>query len=270
LLEKKKSLSQFTLIKESTDHYYLLTKYHHIIADGWTTKVVIARLAELYNALLQNRPIPNAPQQNYVNYVKQEQEYLASDAYQRDANYWMSALPALPPPLIEKRYPTTHNESLPKANIHRFALSRSFYNRINQFAQAHKSTTYHVLLSTLALYFSRITQQNEIVIGVPSLNRSGARFKDVPGMFVSLSPLSLHVDISDDINQLMKTCGKTLREAYRYQRFPLGAICKRLEIMRNKRDTLFDLVLSYERQEYSMETLLSAHTNNSAASPVTL
>ncbi|MDO9206777.1 MAG: condensation domain-containing protein, partial [Sulfuricurvum sp.] len=261
-LEQKKSLLQFALIKESASRYYLLTKYHHIIADGWTTKIVIARLAELYNALLQNRPIANAPQQSYLDYVKQEQDYLASDAYQRDANYWLLALPTLPPPLIEKRYPTTQNESLPKANIHKFTLNRSFYNRINQFALAHKSTTYHVLLSALGLYFSRTTQQNKIVIGVPSLNRNGARFKDVLGMFVSLSPLCLNVDVSGDVNQLMKTCGKTLREAYRYQRFPLGAICKRLEIMRNKRNTLFDLVLSYERQEYSMpfgSAAISAH-----------
>lgn len=262
LLEQKNSLSQFAFIKESTKRSYLLTKYHHIIADGWTTKVVIARLAELYNALLQNHQITNAPQHSYFDYVKQEQEYLASDAYQRDANYWMSALQTLPPSLIEKRYPITQNEPLPKANIHKFTLSRLFYNSINLFAQDHKSTTYHVLLSALALYFSRTTQQNEIVIGIPSLNRNGARFKDVLGMFVSLSPLTLDVDISGDINQLMKTCGKTLREVYRHQRFPLGTICKRLEIMRNKRDTLFDLVLSYERQEYSMpfgNAAISAH-----------
>lgn len=262
LLEQKNSLSQFTLIKESAERYYLLTKYHHIMADGWTTKVVIARLAELYNALLQNHPITSAPQQSYFDYVKQEQEYLTSDAYHRDASYWMSVLPTLPPPLIEKRYPIAQNKSLPKANIHKFTLNRSFYNSISQFAQDHKSTTYHVLFSALALYFSRTTQQNEIVIGVPSLNRNGARFKDVLGMFVSLSPLPLNVDNSGDINQLMKTCGKTLREAYRHQRFPLGAICKRLEMMRNKRDTLFDLVLSYERQEYSMpygNATISAH-----------
>lgn len=262
LLEQKHNLSQFALIKESAERYYLLTKYHHVIADGWTTKIVIARLAELYNAFLQNRPAQNAPQQSYLDYVKQEQEYLISDACRRDEHYWISVLPALPPPLIEKRYPITHNESLPKANIHRFTLSRSFYNSVNQFAQDNKSTTYHVLLSALALYFSRITQQEDIVIGTPSLNRTGARFKEVLGMFVSLSPLPLKVDINSDINHLMKTCGKALRESYRHQRFPLGTLCKRLEIMQNKRESLFDLVLSYERQEYSMpygNATISAH-----------
>ena len=250
-LNAKKSLSQFALLKESPNRYYLLTKFHHIISDGWSTKIVIDRLAELYNALLQNRPSTGATQHSYVDYIKQEQDYLASAAYQRDADYWLSALPTLPPPLIENRYPLLKKASLPKANIHKFTLNRAFYNSINQCALDHKSTLYHVLLSALALYFSRTTLQHEIVIGVPSLNRSGARFKDVLGMFVSLSPLTLRVDPNADISQLLKTCGKALREVYRHQRFPLGAICRRLEIFQHKRNSLFDLVFSYERQEYS-------------------
>ena len=250
-LHEKGSLSKFALVKESPRRYYLLAKYHHIISDGWSTKVVIDRLAELYNAFLSGLPPKPAVEQRYFDYVAQEQEYLCSDAYQRDADYWLSTFPTLPPPLIENRYPITQKDSLPKANVHKFTLSRPFYNRLNQFAQANKNTIYHVLLSVLALYFSRTTQQDNIVIGVPSLNRNGARFKDVLGMFVSLSPLVLSVDIHDDINQLMKSCGKTLREIYRHQRFPLGAICKRLEIFQHKRNSLFDLVFSYEKQDFS-------------------
>jgi amino acid adenylation domain-containing protein len=252
LLEKNEKLTLFTLIKIKNDLHHLLTKYHHIVSDGWTTKVFISRLGELYNALLENR-LPEIPtSQCYADYVQQEQHYFTSDAYQRDSDYWFSVVPTLPRPLIEKCYSITRNEFLPKANIYTFPLKRTFYNQLTQFAQNQKSTTYHVLLSALAIYFSRTTQQNEIVIGTPSLNRSGSKFKDVLGMFVSLSPLVLNVDLAGDSNQIMKTCGKALRESFRHQRFPLGDICKRLEMMRNKRDTLFDLVLSYEKQEYAM------------------
>lgn len=250
--DEKEYLSQFALLKESAKRFYLLTKYHHIISDGWSTKVVIDRLAELYNAFLSGGSSPQSTvQQNYLDFVKQEQKYFCSDTYQRDADYWLSTFPTLPPPLIKNRYPTLKKESLPKANIHRNTLNRSFYNSINQFAQDHQSSVYHVLLSALTLYFSRTSQQNEIVIGIPSLNRNGARFKEVLGMFVSVFPLTLKVDNNDNVDQLIKTCGKALREAYRHQCFPLSAICKHLEIFQHKRNSLFDLVFSYERQEYS-------------------
>ncbi|MGB4498438.1 MAG: amino acid adenylation domain-containing protein, partial [Methylococcaceae bacterium] len=51
--------------------------------------------------------------------------------------------------------------------------------------------------------------------------------------------------------------------SYRHQRFPLRDICKRLQMMRNKRDSLFDVVFSYEKQQYSAipygNTIMSAH-----------
>ncbi len=262
LLSQNQQLARYVLIKVSIKRYYILAAYHHIISDGWSTTIVNSRIEELYNALLENRS-PKPPTSNrYVDYIEHEQHYLVSEAYQRDADYWLSTLPNLPNRLIEKRYPITATDLLSKANIHTFSLNRTFYNQLTEFAQNQKSTTYHVLLSALAIYFSRTTQQNEIVIGTPSLNRSGAKFKDVLGMFVSLSPLVLNVDLTDDSNQIMKTCGKALRESYRHQRFPLGDICKRLEMMRNKRDTLFDIVLSYEKQEYSQpygDATISAH-----------
>lgn len=262
LLSKEGQLARYVLIKVNNKRYYILAAYHHIVSDGWSTTMVNARIEELYNALLENRPPKNPPEYQYVDYVKQEQEYFNSNAYQRDAEYWLSVIPSLPSAIIEKRYSVTQSSTLPKAHLHTFSLSRVFYNNLIVFAQNQKSTTYHALLSALALYFSRTTQQNEIVIGVPSLNRSGAKFKDVLGMFVSLSPLILNVEPASNISQLMQLCGKTLREVYRHQRFPLGDICKRLEMLRNNRDSLFDIVLSYEKQEYSQpygNATISAH-----------
>jgi amino acid adenylation domain-containing protein len=250
LFNTPNNLFRFALVKESSKRYYILAMYHHIIADGWTTKIVIDRLAELYNTfLLGNLPVETV-KPRYLDFIKQEQEYLSSDAYQRDADYWASLLPTLPYPLIENRYSVLLKEPLPKAKIHTFTLKRAFYNDLIGFAQDSKSTIYHVLLSGLALYFSRITQQQEVVIGVPCLNRSGAKFKDVLGMFVSLSPLTLRFDSNDDSTQLINICSKALRDLYRHQRFPLGAICKRLGIFQQNRNSLFDIVFSYERQEY--------------------
>lgn len=261
-LNTKNNLCRFALVKNSPKKYHILIVYHHIIADGWTTKVAIDRLALIYNSLLSHDSTQSVIRQSYLDFIKQEQEYFDSNAYQRDADYWFSTLPSLPPSLVKAHYSISQQELLPKANIHRFILGREFYNRIDQFAQNQKSTTYHVLLTALAVYFSRITQQNEIIIGVPCLNRNGAKFKDVMGMFVSLAPLMLRIEVDDDINQLMANCGKALREVYRHQRYPLSKTCKRLDIFQQKRNSLFDIILSYERQEYSIpfgNASISAH-----------
>ncbi|MCP3850257.1 MAG: amino acid adenylation domain-containing protein [Gammaproteobacteria bacterium] len=244
-------LWQFSLLKIHSHCYFLMTKYHHLIADGWTTKIVIARLAEIYNALLKGH-IPAAGSKHcYADYLEQEQSYLSSNAFSKDKEYWSELLPNLPSPLIVKKHRFSDVQSLPVANIHRFHLNRDFYKQLENFSKESRITTYHLLLSAVALYFARIYQREDIVFGVPSLNRSGARYKDVLGMFISLSPILLRMNLSANVETLLRQCGKVLRDNYRHQRFPLSEINKRLGMIQHQRDSIFDIVISYERQEYS-------------------
>ncbi|NOR69016.1 MAG: amino acid adenylation domain-containing protein, partial [Methylomarinum sp.] len=71
------------------------------------------------------------------------------------------------------------------------------------------------------------------------------------GIFISLSPLLLQIPQTENAYQILQNCRTRLRELYRHHRFPLGDISKRLKLLQNGRDTLFDLVLSYEKHEYS-------------------
>ena len=248
---KNTLLWHFALIKESEKRYYLMTKYHHLIADGWSTTVVIARLAEIYNALLHKKAINSKPPHHYFDYIKQEQEYLNSASYQIDKAYWEHILPIAPEPLISRRYTPPCSTLLPKAHIYQLTISRTLYNSISQFSSDNKSTSYQVFLSALAIYFSWVQQRKDVVIGVPSLNRKGARFKDAFGMFISLSPLVLNVTETETFSQLIKNCKVCLRDLYKHQRFPLNDISKNLKLLHHGRDTLFDIVLSYEKHQYS-------------------
>jgi len=248
---KNNLLWHFALIKESENRYYLMTKYHHLISDGWSTTVVIDRLAEIYNALINKKPIHKKTTTGYLNFIKQEQDYLNSTHYQLDKNYWIKTLAIAPKPLIERRYLANSEMVLPKAHCYQFTLSRSLCNSADALASKNKCTSYQTILSALAIYFSRIYQRQDIIIGVPSLNRKGARFKDVLGMFISLSPLVLNISQSKNCLQVIKDCKAKIKELYRHQRFPLNEISKRLKLLHNGRDTLFDIVLSYEKHQYS-------------------
>ena len=252
-LKENSLLWQFALIKESEKRYYLMQKFHHVIADGWSTTVVIERLAEIYRALLQNKEIEKKSSTKYLSFIQQEQIYLNSSAYQTDQQYWKQLFPELPPSLITPRYPNSEPNSLAHSNVHRLTIPRSFYNKINLYSIKHKSTCYHSFLTALAIYFSRIYQRNDIIIGIPSLNRNGAKYKDVIGMFISLSPLVLNIEENASSSQILTQCKTSLRELYRHQRFPLGSISKHLKLLQNGQNSLFDILLSYEKHDYSAD-----------------
>ncbi len=246
-------LWQFALIKQNKNRFYLLTKYHHLIADGWTTTVVMSRLAQIYNNLLAENSIEKNDAQQFFEFVQQDQAYLDSDHYKNDAAYWKKNIPEPPLPLITKKYPLASDTLLPQSIIHRFKIQRSLYNRIDQFSKSHSSTTYHTFLAGLGIYFSCYYQKNSIAIGVPSLNRNGARFKDVCGMFVNVSPLVLDIRPEDSLKKLMRHCRQQLRELYRHHRFPLSHIGKQINLFQSGRDTLFDIIFSYEKHDYSVQ-----------------
>lgn len=240
----------FALVKISDKKFVLLTKYHHLIADGWTTKIVIDRLSELYNVFLRNEPLPAAVSATYLDFVAKEYAYLHSAQFARDESFWQKNLPILPEPLILQKYQSNSQFSTPRSHIYRVKLQREFYDALQQWASQQQATIYHVLLSGLAVYFARAQQQQQITVGVPVLNRSGALFKQVLGMFVSLSPLLINIEVEKSPKEIVSQLTAAIRQLHKHQRYPLSAIHQRLKLLKNKRDSLFDLVLSYEHQEY--------------------
>lgn len=251
-LEEEHAYWQFALLKVGRGEYFLLTKYHHLIADGWTTKVVIDRLAELYNALLTGTEAAPPEANVYFDYVAEEARYLNSRSFSNDAAFWQQALPTLPEPLIRQKYPVNSRLRQTRANVYRFTLSRLCYDRLQDWAREQQSGIYHVLLSALSAYFARAHQQQRITVGLPALNRSGARFKKVLGMFASLSPLVMDIDTEITAQQFLRQVSVAVRRVHKHQRFPLSAMHQRLQLLKNQRRSLFDLVLSFEKQDYTV------------------
>lgn len=245
-------LCRFALLKTGPGRYALLTQYHHLIADGWSTKIVIDRLAELYNALLQRQAPPAADAARYQDFVEQETAYLASATCRRDAEFWQQALPCLPETLIKPKYANWNRLEGVRAHIHRFRLSRPFYDCLQATAAAQGGSAYHALLGGLCLYFARTRQRSEITVGIPALNRSGARFKKLVGMCASLSPLPVEIDFNAGLGRWLQQFSASVRRVHKHQRYPLGSLCQRLQLLKHQRDSLFDLVVSYERQDYSV------------------
>lgn len=243
---------QMALVRVDPDYYLLLTKYHHLIADGWSTKIVIDQLTEFYNSLYFKSAMPLIEQTSYAEFVSEEQNYLQSPTFERDRAFWNQQLNDLPEPLFKPKYRQQSALQVPSVIIQRFTLNRTFYAELNAWSDARQVTTYHLLLTGLCLCLSRINQQREFTVGIPSLNRRGARFKKLLGMCVSMSPLVAVLERKLTLQSLVKQISVAILKTHKHQRYPLMAMHKALNSLKKKRDPLFDVVFSYERQDYSL------------------
>ncbi|MDT8998677.1 amino acid adenylation domain-containing protein [Paucibacter sp. APW11] len=242
---------RFTLLRGRPDLHWISVQYHHTVMDGWGTTQVMRRWAELYSALIDGQPAPAADDAPYLQHIEDSTSYRASPAFQRDGAFWLEQLAELPAPVIARRH-VQHQGGLAHAHLVQQLLPRSDYARFTAQAAGLGCTPFSCFLAALALYFWRSSGRDELLIGVPSLNRSGARFKRTPGMFVGLLALRLKIQPGMTGAQLLAHASHQMQAALRHSRYPLSELGHQLQLMRIGRDSVMDVLLSFERQDYAL------------------
>ncbi len=241
---------RFALIRCGNGAGALIYQLHHLVMDGWSTATLTRRWSQVYNALQAGgRPV-EAVAPTYRQFVEESNAYLESPGFERDAQFWQAQLPELQPQLIGHRYAAVPTLVIAPAVLSRQSVPSADYQRLVQTAAERGSSAFNYFLAALVLYFSRVANRDTVVVGVPSLNRSGRRYRDTLGMFVGVLPVSVSVLPTLRVSELLASVGAAMRSALRHPRYPLSELGRHLELMRHGRDGLFDLLLSFERQDY--------------------
>ncbi|MBS5824841.1 MAG: amino acid adenylation domain-containing protein [Clostridium argentinense] len=245
-------LFQFELIKVNTKLYYWFTKIHHVIADGWGIFLINKKVMNIYNSLIKG----NIPKEDtlycYKNLMVEDSEYLYSKEYERDKIYWKQKLEMLPEPLITKKLNigndiNNHIVSSRKT----LTIKPSDYNKIVKISKKNNCSPFHFILGTMFIYFSRVYDKDELIIGVPVLNRRSNKHKSTVGLFVNLLPLKMKIDNNLKFIDFVANIKKQLVESYKHEQFPLGHIVREVYNNSGNEKNLFDIALSYLKHDYS-------------------
>lgn len=246
-IEKDRFLYRFVLIKTGENFHYLFSVYHHIITDGWGTSLMFTRLVKNYNEIIENGTITSEYPYSYENFAAVDENYFNSEEFNSDRQYWTEKFNVLPENLFQKL------DTLKTVNISsrkELVIKRAVYNELSKLALETKSSTFHIILAVLYAYFGKKSQHELVSIGLPVLNRSGAKFKKTVGLFMGVNLLLLSVDDENTFTELVEKIKAQLKQDYRHQRFPLGQLVKKLGIF-NQKEKIFNITLSYEKQDYS-------------------
>ncbi|HVR55064.1 MAG TPA: amino acid adenylation domain-containing protein [Pseudorhodoferax sp.] len=243
---------RFALLRASDQLHGLTIQFHHLVMDGWGTSQVMRRWAEIHNALLAGEAPPASAVPGYSSFIAESNAYRSSEGFARDARYWRERIPELPTPLIERRFSQARPDTLPPASLAFHRVPRADYERLRRHAAEQGQTVFNLVLAALVLYFARICERSDVVVGVPSLNRGGRRYTDTLGMFVGVVPIRIDAAPDMPLAQLVANVGASMRAALRHPRYPLSELGRELQMIRANRDGLFDVLLSFERQDYAV------------------
>ncbi|MBO9883275.1 non-ribosomal peptide synthetase [Xanthomonas sp. D-109] len=235
------------LLKISAEEHVLLVTQHHIVSDGWSIGILSRELMTLYNAFAAGKddPLPPLPIQ-YVDYAVWQRHHLA-DQLTVDAAYWREQL-ADAPTLLE--LPTDR----PRPAVQTYAGSSvairippSVTSGLREIAQRNGATLFMTLLAAWSVLLTRLSGQDEVVIGSPVANREREEIEPLVGFFVNTLALRVRMDDATDINSLLTHVRSVALDAYAHQALPLDQVVEAVQPVRNlSHNAIFQSLISLD------------------------
>ncbi len=202
-------------------------KFFHLVSDGWTVDFLAKEIASIYEKLASGQEAVFSANPSYIGYIGEERQYLISDRLQEDRRFWHEYLSPLPP---EARI--WWNKGQPgdvKAAVKLLPLPGELRSSLHSYCKTHKTSLYKLFLSALAIYISRVSRLDDIVIGSAAHNRSKSRAKTA-GMFVSTFPIRINVDFSLSFAAYVQEVGKQVNHIVKnHGQYPFDRLAAELK-----------------------------------------
>jgi len=226
-------LFRATLFTLAPDLHVLVQSAHHAVCDGWSWSVLCRDLGRLYAQALGQGPQLLAPQR-YSDYAAWEQQEAHGPQMQAHVDYWVGRFAGGSLPVLE--LPLDH----PRGTLRTFAsrrvdhvLERPLIDALRKFGAARGTSLYAVMLGGFTALLHRLTEQEDVVVGIAAAGQLASEMHELVGHCVNLLPLRLAVDPQQPFEQLVTHCGTTLLDAFEHQTLTYGSLLQKLAVPRD-------------------------------------
>ncbi|MCR8643269.1 amino acid adenylation domain-containing protein [Paenibacillus sp. N1-5-1-14] len=237
-------LYQIRVYKMAADRHVLWMYMHHIIGDYWSWQVLIPELAAMYESYSKgSEPSLQPLSIQYKDYSSWQNNRLAQGELIEAERYWLTQLQDNLPILD---LPTDH----PRPSVQLFAagevtrhIDQHRLERIKLLAQEQDATLFMILLSVVGVFLSRMSGQEDIVIGTPEAGRDHMELEGLIGFFVNTLPLRLDLHANLTFQEVIAHCKKTALDAYTHHEYPFDQMVEKINPDRDtSRSPLFSVM----------------------------
>ena len=233
-------------------------KFHHLIADGWAVVLITDQILKGYSELLNgSNSGPAAP--SYLEYLTAEQEFLKSEKFMEGKQFWAERYRTVPDFIYLK--PRNPHNCTTKSRRLGFAIPARTRDRIEHFCRAYQTSPFIFFMAIIAVFFSKITNKNDLTIGTSLLNRLNAREKNMVGMFANLAPFRFTIDAALPFADYLPGVTHEARLIMRHQRYPYCLVLEDFRKKHHLRDNLFDISLTFHNAKSIKGNYLTESTS---------
>jgi acyl-CoA synthetase (AMP-forming)/AMP-acid ligase II/acyl carrier protein len=216
------------LLRLAADDHVLLLVLHDLVIDGWSMRVFMEELSELYAAFATGRPaqLPE-PALGFSDFARWERRWSTGDAATRQFAYWKRRLRAASPVFAAMNSDVAGEVTAPNAQ-ERFHLSNDLVARLTALGHSRGATLFMALLAGFKTLLLLRSGRNDICVATMMANRSQPGTERVIGPFANTTMIRTRIDPDLSFQEALDRVRDGVLEAYDRHELPCDMIAARL------------------------------------------
>lgn len=259
------------LIKTADNNCYLLIDMHHIISDGTSIEL----LRKDFKMLLNNEKLEPLRLQ-YKDYSEWQNSEEQKEIIKKQEEYWIKTysneIPLLNLPYDYTR-PTYQNFEGATVN---FTLNKNITRKIKKLCKGTNSTLSITLLAIYNILLSKLSGQEDIIVGLPIAGRKHSDLENIIGMFVNTLAMRNYPKAELRFKDFLNDVKNNTLLAYENQEYQFEDLVEKIGVTRDfSRNPIFDVCFnmlnmgSFNDNTYKVEETYE-HTSSLAKFDITL
>jgi bacitracin synthase 3 len=245
------------LIKIWGNTRILMLDMHHIVSDGVSNVTLVKDLWTFYD----EEELPELPVQyrDFAEWIKKEPQL---QKVKKQEPFWLKQfegeIPVLNLPTDFKR----PSKMTFEGDMLHFEIGKETTRRLNVIAQKEGNTIYMILFSIYNILLSKLSGQDDIVVGTVTAGRSHADLQPIIGMFVDTLAMRNYPVGDKTFREFLKEVKKRTLASFENQNYPFEELVSKVASRHDKsRNPLFDVVFTLDNEaersdEYLLDVLI--------------
>jgi tyrocidine synthetase-3 len=229
------------LSEEAAPSHILMMDIHHITADGISCAVLIKDFVSYYTG----KTLPGL-KLHYKDYAERQNSKLERDRLERQKQYWLKQFAGELPVLnLPTDYPRSTNLAF-DGDTEYFEIPGAETKILKKKADDNGATLFMILLTLYYVFLSKISGQEDIIVGTMASGRNHADLEQIIGMFVNTLALRNYPVVEKEFPEFLKEIKARTLQAFENQDYQFEELVEEIGNREKGHNPLFDAVFEFQ------------------------
>ena len=259
----KPPLFRVGLAKHGIDRYLLMIDMHHIITDGVSNGILLNDFMAYY----RGEALPSL-QLRYIDYSEWQNTTEVRNLIEKQERFWIKQFEGeIPQVNLPTDFPRPPVQSFAGKTVS-FDLDVDVTAALNALALRESATLYMLLLAIFNVWISKLSAQEEIVVGLTTAGRGHPDLEQIVGVFLNTLALRETLDMEKTFQEYFQSLSAKVIDVFENQDYQFEDLVSKIVKKRDPgRNALFDVTFGLWTQKGAPAGLLEIEIPGLKISP---